>query len=367
MIRTAVRLAEVYSTRAAKAVETALRDRLTQYDRQLNLLVEALCKGEPEVCEAAPFGLQRRLRGLVRAVEQAVRPACQNFQEQRAKVPGPKSLLAELRQIDEEFGGLDLNMKQKTLRVETERVVLEGIDLGPFALELAWSRLLREGESNCFHVEALDPRPASANDEVTHPHVRNGVLCPGEAAVPIQRALEIGRLADAFLLVRGVLMNYNPASPYVEIALWTSDESDDVGLCRDCGFHTARDEMSSCERCGEEYCPDCLGPCGGCDTPICSSCEVRCALCEERGCPACLVRCPVSGKRCCDDCLPACAGCGVAIAKDLLDAGSGRCTACVSKWPGERPLIFRAFPLAEIEPVPTMEINDVSTLAPAAG
>jgi hypothetical protein len=74
------------------------------------------------------------------------------------------------------------------------------------------SRLIDEA------VEAVDPNPATNDEEVTHPHVKSNGLCAGDATVPIQAALQDGRICDAMLLVNAVLQHYNPASPYVSLS-----------------------------------------------------------------------------------------------------------------------------------------------------
>lgn len=197
--------------------------------------------------------------------------------EAMARVPDLRGWLAEFGQLADEFGDLAVDLRQHRLRVTTEPVVLEGVPLGSFAIALDWTRLGREPNSHCFAVEALDPYPASSDhhEGVTHPHVQKGVLCAGEASLPIRRALEEGRLADTFLLVRSVLTHYNPDSAYVKLADWDSDGD----TCNDCG---CRDDLSGCDRCGADHCSECLSSCAGCDNYVCSSCEDRCTQCEER-------------------------------------------------------------------------------------
>lgn len=360
LIRAAVRLKDVCSTRAACAVETGLHERLRSYEQHRSRIGEALRNTEPATSGTAPASLARQLRSLVQAVEQAVRPTCRHLQERQVKLPDLRSVLAELRQLDDEFGGLEINLKQKTLWVSTERIVLKDVDLGPFAIELSWSKLVGASSSLCFGIEELDPCPASArDDDVTHPHVQRGVLCPGEATVPIQKALESGRLADAFLLVRSVLTHYNPSSAYVALHEWDSEE------CSDCGCRRG-DGLSSCDRCGDSYCSDCIGACNGCDSYLCSSCEVACAICGERFCPSCLSRCRFSGKNCCESCRHDCSSCGVAVAEDRIDEPTGRCPSCVLKENAKptapadsaSPCVNEPVPIPEI----TKETTDVSNL-----
>jgi hypothetical protein len=48
------------------------------------------------------------------------------------------------------------------------------------------------------------------------------------------------RLAGAFLLVRSVLLTYNPASSYVVLEEWTGQSR------ADCGHTTVPDELTGC-------------------------------------------------------------------------------------------------------------------------
>jgi hypothetical protein len=205
-----------------------------------DLLCQAAAEGWPE----ATFRVRRGLRGLSCAVRDAVSATDRQLKQPQPAAPGLGDLVAELVQLDDEFGGLKVDLRQKTLRVTTEPIELEEVFLGPFAVLLRWPRLEREACGRCFEVIALEPRPAATKSEVTHPHVSGGSLCPGDATLPIQRALEQGRLADAFCLVRGVLTHYNSGSAHVPLSDWGSRD------CRECGCHVHTDDLSYCDRCG---------------------------------------------------------------------------------------------------------------------
>src|SRR5262249_23154077 len=144
LLRAAVRLADVYSTRGTKAVETALSERLAIYERRRSFLGQALRDPAAAGSETPPGSLRRHLRGLVHAVEQAVGPTLSHREEEIRRVPDLRSLLAELRQLEDEFGALQVDLRKGHLRVETERIVLGGVDLGPFAIELSWSALQKK-------------------------------------------------------------------------------------------------------------------------------------------------------------------------------------------------------------------------------
>jgi hypothetical protein len=208
--------------------------------------------------------------------------------------------LAELRQIEAEFGEVQIDWQEGILTVTTTPITLRDVYLGPFAIQLHWNRLAERMGSHCFSIEALDPQPAATDPDVPHPHAKNGKLCAGDAAGPIAQALEQGRLADAFCLVRAVLSHYNPDSPHVPLENWEGTE------CYNCGSLVAEEERCTCESCDHDYCDDCMAYCCGCDTSRCRGCLESCADCDAYCCSSCLKPSPDSGRECCPRCLARC-------------------------------------------------------------
>jgi hypothetical protein len=120
-----------------------------------------------------------------------------------------RTLLEELRQLNDEFECVEFHLKQRVIAARTAPIALERVALGPFRIELHVLRLDRHADSSAFRCVAIDPNPAASNDDVTHPHVKAEGLCAGEATLPIGLALRQGRVCDAFCLVRSVLSTYN--------------------------------------------------------------------------------------------------------------------------------------------------------------
>src|SRR4051812_1093093 len=83
----------------------------------------------------------------------------------------------DLLTLGEEFKELDYDAKACRLSVTTEAIVLEGVYLGPFEIQLQWARMT-SGEP-AFRVIAKDAHPAESRENVTHPHVMDEVLCEG--------------------------------------------------------------------------------------------------------------------------------------------------------------------------------------------
>jgi hypothetical protein len=236
------------------------------------------------------------------------------------RAPGLAEWVQELNGLADEFGGLESDADQSTLRAVTEPVTLEGVELGPFAIELALDWSGRQRGTGCFRIVALDPNPATGREEVCHPHVNGDELCAGDANVPIGRALADGRLVDAFVLVRSVLTTYNPRSAYVRLDVW------DGLTCDDCGDRVDRDESCSCPACGNDLCDHCASACRVCEETRCNGCLTTCDGCDDPCCSRCLERVK-SGASLCSRCRDECRGCQTAVHHADLD-NDALCESC---------------------------------------
>ena len=215
--------------------------------------------------------------------------------EQDLEIPSPHQIHDDLVVLDQEFDGLQVDLKRQTLSVQTEPIVLDEIDLGRFEIELDWSDL---GGTGGYEVKALDPYPAKADSDVVHPHVRQNSLCEGDGQAPIRKALQQGRLLDFFLLVRQILDTYNPESAYASLDRWDNSLS-----CGDCGDGMSEDDSTCCGRCGRDLCGECISSCYGCDDYRCSDCLTQCKSCEDWFCSGCLSSCEGCEKQVCNGCL----------------------------------------------------------------
>jgi hypothetical protein len=226
----------------------------------------------------------------------------------------------ELDALEAEFGRFETGERRTVLRVVTELVTLEGIALGPFAVELVLARLGRDPGPSCFRIVALDSNPAVGREEVTHPHVSGEELCAGDATVPIQRALADGRLADAFVLVRSVLSTYHGGSAHVALDVW------DGLSCGDCGDRADRAETGRCGTCECDLCDRCQSSCRSCEATRCRGCLTDCDGCDDPCCDLCLelVR---SGASFCPACRATCHQCRAVVFHSDLD-DDGRCETC---------------------------------------
>jgi hypothetical protein len=246
-------------------------------------------------------------------------PALHRSVGSTGRVPNLADWVHELDALENEFGRFETGEQSMVLRVVTEPVTLEGVALGPFAIELVLARLSRDQGPSCFRIVALDPNPPVGREEVTHPHVSGEELCAGDATVPIQRALADGRLADAFVLVRSVLSTYHAGSAYVALDVW------DGLTCGDCGDRADRAETGRCGACECDLCDRCQSSCRSCEATRCRGCLTDCDGCDDTCCDLCLEPTP-SGASLCPTCRATCRQCRAVVVHSDLD--DGRCEAC---------------------------------------
>jgi len=237
------------------------------------------------------------------------------------RLPGSdlRHWLAEAQQIEAEFGTVEVNWKAKTVRAVTEPITLRDIELGPFGIDLHWDRIGSAKGVHAFDIVALEPNPAAGREDVFHPHVQGHDLCAGDAAGPVQRALEQGRIVEAFLMIQSVLNNYNPGSPYVRLDQWSGVP------CSDCGRRVDDEDRYTCESCDSDLCDHCSSSCSRCSSSRCGRCLESCDICDSQCCPACLTT-VAEDRRVCTSCFEECAECGRRLPKDELN--DELCSAC---------------------------------------
>ena len=246
---------------------------------------------------AAGNQVARQTAATLRNVPYYFSQAQQALDSARAPIPSVRDIVEELRQVAEEFGQIVCDVKAQRICVTTGPIALEDVYLGPFEIQLYVRRIGKEMAQAAFDVVAQDPHPSSTNSSVTHPHVSDDRLCCGDASVPIQAALEAGRLGDFFCLVRSVLATYNPGSPYVPLENWNGRS------CYDCGTTVPEDETYWCENCGNDFCESCCTSCAGCSETTCDGCLTECEACEDRFCRSCITTCGACGRKICTTCL----------------------------------------------------------------
>ncbi|MBN72939.1 MAG: hypothetical protein CME32_27100 [Gimesia sp.] len=211
-------------------------------------------------------------------------------------VPAIRTIYDDLLALEEEFGEYSIDLKNKTISVVTESIMLEGVYLGAFEIRLELAALNSDPPFH-YTVIAHDPQPPITNDSVTHPHVQYDNVCEGDARVPIKRSLEQGRLLDFFVLMNRLLLTYNPESPYVALSDWHSAE------CSECADVVTTDEQTHCTNCENRLCLQCTNSCADCNSSFCHDCVTRCEVCRDNCCESCLKECGLCRSSCCSNCL----------------------------------------------------------------
>jgi len=241
-------------------------------------------------------------------------------------IPALAEWVHDLRQLEAEFGTVAVRWPDEVLRVVTEPIVLEDVELGPFAIEFGWDSSRRFRGARAFEVIALEPNPATGRDDIVHPHVQGHRLCAGDATEPLHQAVDEGRLADAFLLVQSVLTTYNPRSPYVPLSEW------DGFHCSNCGRRGDTRDRYRCEGCDSSLCDESNDSCSRCSDTRCPDCLTACDVCDDRFCRSCLVATP-SDRLVCTECRTDCPSCGTRVASG--EVHDGRCGSCPEPEPDQ--------------------------------
>lgn len=203
-------------------------------------------------------------------------------------------LWRELEFLADEFEEAECDLSAREIRVTTDSVELEGIELGRFQIILEWKHL---GNHHCYRIKALDPHAAESNEDMVHPHVNHDFLCEGDGSQGIRQALQQGRLLDFFILVRQILATYNPSSAFLTLERW------DGSACQSCSSIVQSDDAYTCPCCGDYICSECTGYCHNCTDTMCQGCVASCPHCENYFCSRCMIHCSACVAEGCDACL----------------------------------------------------------------
>jgi len=270
---------------------------VTGYQRQLELSHQGLGKCLRRQWQGAAQEITTRIQQVVQELPYTLEQLDHRLRILAVPRPTLREIYQELGQLPEEFDRVEYDLREKILSVFTEPIELEGVYLGDFELRLDLAKLDGLKNAQSLRVIALDPHPASTNENVTHPHVSDQYLCMGDAQAPMQQALLNGRLCDFFLMARAVLENYNPSSPYVSLSDWEGI------CCYACGYTVCEEDTYYCEQCEETFCQECMGYCDCCQRSYCQGCLTECPVCGESRCEDCMVKCSACGEPVCKSCL----------------------------------------------------------------
>jgi len=292
MIRQQLQLMQTCRLAKVARQTDPILDRLERIARSRAAQEKAIARNWP----AATRRMANQTAGALRDLPHYVADAQRGIQTSLTPVPALRDLYDELVQLRQEFSAISCSCKNPYLSVTTEPIELHGIYLGEFEIGLDIGRLARESGSETFIVRALDPHPAASNRSITHPHVSDESICPGDASVTIRSALCSGRVCDAFLLMRSVLTGYNPDSPHVNIENWGGKQ------CYGCGYAVSESDAYWCNSCENDFCDECSAYCHRCNENVCEGCARTCPVCEETACRSCMTVCQDCGEPVCLNC-----------------------------------------------------------------
>ena len=291
LLRASVFLRRWLSARRHRAASITVPDGLFDHVIKLSVMLE---KATRRGWLLAAAQLRYRLQREVERATERLHVLKYELEEHCEKpLPTESELCRELLALGQEFEEVVIDVEGSQLSVTTESVVLDGIDLGRFRIQLDCVRV----DVPAYRVIALDSNPAAINSSVTHPHVQDQQLCEGDGRAAIRNSLASGRLTDFFLIVNQILSQYARGSAFVELSQWEGIP------CRDCGDVLNEDDRYFCERCGETICTDCSRCCKHCDVTTCAECMNACPICDDPSCDSCLTACKVCGAQVCPGCI----------------------------------------------------------------
>jgi len=136
------------------------------------------------------------------------------------------TVCGELTSLVDTYGAdaITYDEKDNILRLVLGTIVLKGINLGRFRIDIRLGQLPMRDGRRPYSVVALEPNVTSVGSLTPHPHVRGSELCEGEAQASLSESWNSGRFADAVRLIHTVLLTYNPSSPFQKIEVWYQQE-----------------------------------------------------------------------------------------------------------------------------------------------
>jgi hypothetical protein len=326
VLRLARALHSAWRTQPQSSGRTPIEEAWCSLDEEFAELQRARYRVELATAKNLALTLPRLKEQLTVRLIQATR----QFEQLRglyaptAEPPDLGEWIREVRQLEAEFGAVEVRWTDRVIVAVTEPIELRGIALGSFAIEFDWQPSHRARGAKSFAIIALQPNTPTGREDITHPHVQDGVLCAGDAVGPLERALADGHLTDAFLLVQSVLVTYNANSPYIPLSEW------DGTLCGDCGRRVDRESRYTCEHCERDLCDECAETCSACSETRCADCMEPCDVCQARHCRGSLTDTD-NDRSVCSECLITCARCEQSIPKDELDAHTQHCSSTETK------------------------------------
>lgn len=199
------------------------------------------------------------------------------------------SIIKQLEGVESSFKNICYDHKEKKLSCDTEPIILSDrdhtIEFGEFTIKLCLS-----GGPYILLAVAKDPNSCPENDDISHPHVTNDIICFGALGEVVDKAIADGELLDLLFYSNDLLNSYNDENPYATLREW-----DGYTLCPACNDEYPADDMCRCWDCDNNICGNCAYICDDCGTTICDSCI--CSIEDYTICYNCCSECSSCGRR----------------------------------------------------------------------
>jgi hypothetical protein len=228
------------------------------------------------------------------------------------------------------YYGDSISYRSGIITQVTDPIEIDGIVLGRFEIRLGLHGIATAGH-NCFSAVALTPNPAKKDESVTHPNVKDEIICFGsDGGGKVGQALKEGRLLSAFMTANA-LLNTGEGDPHVHIEEWGGESEYDT-YCEICDDRFDREnDGSHCERCDQYVCDTHSAYCeGGCEVSCCTNCITDAHyIWEHRGTTS------QSTAGYCNECAATCDGCGERWSKEDIkeypETSESLCPVCTNK------------------------------------
>ena len=286
-------------TEYREKIEYERLHRFSNFRTEVTTLTDEIARYEKALSRRWYLAAKRVKNRITRAIGEVSATAgkCRVISHDIVSVPKLSTLIEDLIQLEQDCGPMAYAANEGILSVVTDPIELEGITLGQFSIELHLKELAELCTERPYKCIALEPNPASSDEDTVHPHINGEKLCEGEGSCAIRAALEQARLTDFFTMVTSTLDTYNPGSAYVSLSDWLGTS------CWDCGSTVTGDDCNNCWTCENEFCQYCSSYCRICDSICCLGCGSDCPECGDFMCPNCVKACIECGKKCCTGCL----------------------------------------------------------------
>ena len=155
LLRVARRLHEAWSTTGTSVDPRQVLQRLQNAQGVCQHTKRLLDKACSHRLLLTANRLRQHLVVQLRTIQELVTQARQALEQSTPSIPVGPDWIGELRQLEAEFDELRIDWPDRAIIVTTQPITLEGIHLGPFAIQFFWESVAHQTGSGCFDVVAF--------------------------------------------------------------------------------------------------------------------------------------------------------------------------------------------------------------------